>query len=132
MFGKKFVENLGCQTNLLRRVDGGEQAVDEVLHLKIAQIILDISPPETLALLSGNGHTSEFESSFPGLVERALHAGWEVEIYSWESSMNHKIYNPILRASNRAKYIKLDDYYSNITFIQDRRWAKKLQLPVQR
>ena len=78
-----FVEDLGCETNLLRRVAaGGEQAVDEVLHLKIADLLLDVDPPETLALLSGNGHTSEFQSSFPAHVQHALDRGWEVEVYS--------------------------------------------------
>lgn len=114
------VKKLGCETNLLRRVESGrEQAVDEILHLKMANLLLDVNPPETIALLSGNGHTTEFESSFPMHVEKALKRAWEVEIYSWECSMNHKIYDPILKKYDRAKYIKLDDYYGFITFIKE-------------
>ena len=116
----KFVENLGCETNLLHRVAaGGEQAVDEILHLKMADLLLDIEPPETLALLSGNGHTSQFQSSFPAHVQRALDRGWGVEIYSWECSMSHKGYDGILKNHSQAKYIKLDDFYGEITFIQE-------------
>ena len=114
-----FLKDLGCETSLLHRVGGGEQAVDEVLHLKMSNLVLDIDPPETLALLSGNGHTSEFQSSFPAHVERALKREWEVEIYSWDGSMNHKIYDPIIEAYEKVKYIKLDDYYRFVTFIQE-------------
>lgn len=146
----RFVVNLGCETNLLRRVAaGGEQAVDEILHLKIADLLLDVDPPETLALLSGNGHTSEFQSSFPAHVQRALDRGWEVEIYSWECSMAHKVYDSIIRKNPKATYVQLDDYYRNVTFIQpgeyyyyikdkkmtshvSGRRAKKLVLPIDR
>ena len=115
----RFVEDLGCETSLLRRVGGGgEQAVDEVLHLKMADLLLDVDPPETLALLSGNGHTSEFQSSFPAHVQRALDRGWDVEVYSWECSMNHRVYDPILAGHENAKFIPLDDFYRNMTFLQ--------------
>ena len=115
-----FVRNLGCETNLLRRIESGkEQAVDEILHLKMADLLLDVNPPETIALLSGNGHTSEFQSSFPSHVERALERGWQIEVYSWESGMNHRVYDPILQKHSTGRYIPLDDYYGSITFIQE-------------
>ena len=118
----QLVENLGCKTSLLHRIAaGGEQAVDEVLHLKMADLLLDVDPPETLALLSGNGHTSQFESSFPAHVKRALDRGWEVEIYSWECSMSHRWYDNVLKNYSRARYVKLDDFYGAITFIQEGR-----------
>ena len=144
----QFVRDLGCETNLLHRVEaGGEQAVDEVLHLKIADLLLDTDKPETLALLSGNGHVSEFQSSFPAHVERALKKEWKVEIYSWECSMSHKSYDPILKKYSNVKYVKLHDFYGCITFLQEGpyyyylkgkkvdmfqggRRAKKLSLPI--
>ncbi len=115
-----WVRKLGCETNLLHRIESGkEQAVDEILHLKMANLLLKIDPPDTIALLTGNGHTSQFESSFPMYVEMALTRAWEVEIYSWEGSMNHTVYDPILEKNSNAKYVKLDDYYGYVTFIQE-------------
>ncbi len=117
----RFARHLGCDVTLLRRVDSGkEQGVDEILHLKISNLLLDHDEPQTIAILSGNGATSEFASSFPGQVERALKRGWNVEIYSWEDSMNHRVYDPILQKHpNLMSYINLDDHYGSITFIHE-------------
>lgn len=114
-----FVKGLGCETNLLHRVERGEQAVDEILHLRIANLILDVDPPETIALLTGDGHTSEFGGSFPEQIERALERGWEVEVYSWECSMSHRAYDPIIQRYPKASYVRLDDYYDSLTFIEE-------------
>jgi len=116
----EFVKKLGCETNLLRRIEEkGEQAVDEVLHLKMANLLLDNPHPEILAVLSGNGHTSDYATSFPEQVRRALDRGWSVEIYSWNCSMSHKVYDPILKKYPKAKFINLDDHYYDLTFIQE-------------
>jgi len=124
-----FVKNLGCQTNLLHRIEkGGEQAVDEVLHLKMANLLLDINPPEILAVLSGNGHTSDYGTSFPEQIKRALQRNWQIEIYSWECSMSHKIYDSILNQyPTKAKYIKLDDYYYSLTFIKEKAYQYSIK-----
>lgn len=134
-----FVKNLGCETNLLHRIDSGEQGVDEILHLKMTVLILDYKAPATLALLSGNGADSEFRSSFPAHVERALDRGWDVEVYSWDVSMNHTIYDPIIEKHPKAKYVDLDKYYGQLTFLQptkpgarSKRSAKRLRLPLKR
>jgi hypothetical protein len=76
--------DLGYNTDLLRRVerDDGklvEQAVDEMLHLKMANALLDYDPPQTLVIASGDGRESQWATSFPGQAERALKKGWDVE-----------------------------------------------------
>jgi hypothetical protein len=114
-----FVRGLGCETSLLVRVERGEQAVDEILQLRMSNLLLDFEPPQTMALLSGDGRPSEFGSSFPEQVERAIRKGWNVEIYSWECSMSHKAYDAILQNHRAAmKYIRLDDYYESLTFVK--------------
>ena len=56
-------EDAGYQTDLLRKIehdDGslGEQAVDELMHLKIANVLLDFDEPQTLVLVTGDGKVS--------------------------------------------------------------------------
>ena len=58
----------GYNTTLLHRVDDGtrmrEQSVDEALHLKIANALLDYEPPQTLVLMTGDGAIGEAGTSF--------------------------------------------------------------------
>lgn len=88
--------DLGYNTDLLRRVeqDDGrliEQAVDEMLHLKIANALLDHDPPQTLVIASGDGRDSQWETSFPGQAERALKRGWDVEVWSWVTNLRNNM-----------------------------------------
>jgi hypothetical protein len=113
--------DLGYDTDLLRRVekdDGrlGEQAVDEMLHLKIANAILDHSAPQTLVIASGDGKVSKWNTSFPQQAERALRAGWSVEVWSWQAQHTTK-YGPISRKyPGKVTQSFLDPYYRGLTF----------------
>jgi hypothetical protein len=115
--------DLGYDTDLLRRVeqDDGrmtEQAVDEMLHLKIANALLDHEPPQTLVIASGDGRISQYSTSFPGQAERALKRGWNIEVWSWGDQLTMK-YDPLCRAyPGRVIVRKLDPYYKSITFLQ--------------
>lgn len=64
-----------------------EQAVDEILHLKILESVLDY-PPSTVVLASGDGAAGEYSEGFFRMVERCLVRGWAVEIVSFEESLN--------------------------------------------
>ena len=93
--------DLGYNADLLQRVeqDDGrltEQAVDEMLHLKIANPLLDHKPPQTLVIASGDGRDSQYGTSFPGQAERALRQGWNVEVWSWGEQLTNK-YNRLCR-----------------------------------
>jgi len=115
--------DLGYNTDLLRRVeqDDGrltEQAVDEMLHLKMANAFLDHDPPQTVVIASGDGKDSEWATSFPGQAERALKRGWDVEVWSWSAQCTSK-YNALCRAYPGRVIVKtLDPYYRSITFLQ--------------
>jgi hypothetical protein len=117
----EYARQIGCDVSRLKRVqsdDGGmeEQAVDEILHMKIANAILDHRPPQTLVLATGDGKTSAYQTSFPGQVRRALKAGWEVELWAWKGSMNSE-YKKISEESGNMLSIKyLDDHYFQVTF----------------
>ena len=86
----------GYDTDLLKRVDSDdgrlvEQGVDELLHLKIANVLLDYSPPQTLVLGTGDGARSTFGTSFRDQAARAFRLGWSVRIYSWKDQLSRKL-----------------------------------------
>jgi hypothetical protein len=120
----------GYDTDLLRRVeqDDGrlvEQAVDEMLHLKIANALLDHDPPQTLVIASGDGHVSKWGTSFPAQAERALKRGWNVEVWSWDAQLTDK-YNRLCRAyPGRVIVKKLDPYYKSTTFLKSGEYKVK-------
>lgn len=88
-----YARDMKYETNLLRKVekdDGrlGEQGVDELLHLKIANLLLDSDDAQALVLVTGDGRVSQFGTGFALQAERALKRGWQVEIWSWKSALS--------------------------------------------
>jgi hypothetical protein len=65
-----------------------EEAVDELLQLKLLQTILD-TPPATIVLATGDGASSQFNpDGFIGCVKRAVDRGWKVELVAWDDGVN--------------------------------------------
>lgn len=65
-----------------------EQAVDELLQLKLLLTLLHSPAPATLVLATGDCAGSTLNpSGFRGCVELALARGWKVEVWGWKSGM---------------------------------------------
>lgn len=115
--------DLGYNTDLLRRVeldDGrmGEQAVDELLHLKIANTLLDNDGEHELVIASGDGALSDFNTSFITQAERALRRGWTVRVWSWTAQMSTR-YAPLFdQYPGRLHLNALDPFYPSVTFVK--------------
>lgn len=60
-----------------------EQAVDEILHLKILESLIDTEKPSTVVLATGDAAEAEYSGGFLRMVERALEKGWSVELVSF-------------------------------------------------
>ncbi|MFQ1650271.1 NYN domain-containing protein [Aeromonas veronii] len=113
----------GYNTDLLKRIehDDGrlvEQGVDEIAHLKIANVLLDYDPPQTLILVTGDGNNSEFGTSFTKQAERALKRGWDVNIWSWKSQLSGKFAKLSSISPGKLTIRELDEFYKSITFVQ--------------
>ncbi|NCB43712.1 MAG: NYN domain-containing protein [Clostridia bacterium] len=113
----------GYNTDLLHRIerDDGrlvEQGVDEIAHLKIANVLLDYEPPQTLVLVTGDGNDSEFGTSFTKQAERALKRGWNVHVWSWEDQLSGKFARLSSFKTGKITVNLLDRYYRSITFVQ--------------
>ena len=118
----------GYSTDLLQRVprDDGrlvEQAVDELLHLKIANTLLDYNSPQTLVIASGDGSLSDMGTSFPMQAERALKRDWSVEVWSWEEQPSNRYHWLSQQYVGRVNVQTLDQYYRSITFVKGGTYA---------
>ncbi|KAF2240800.1 hypothetical protein BU26DRAFT_190753 [Trematosphaeria pertusa] len=93
-----------------------EQGVDEILHLKMCQSIIDTEVPTTMVLATGDGAEAEHSDGFLAHVERALKRGWNVELVSWRQQTSGGYKNKKFRAKwgNRFKIIELDDYLESL------------------
>lgn len=112
----------GYDTSLLKRVrkDNGrlsEQAVDEVMHAKIAGVLLDYEPPQTLVLVTGDGALGEFGTSFLQQVQRALKHGWHVDVISWRLLLSRNFLRLAAQHQDKIRVIELENYYENVTFL---------------
>lgn len=58
-----------------RAASGGEVAVDEAIQLQMANRALDVEPPETMVLLTGDGSGYSDGKGFIKQLERALKRG---------------------------------------------------------
>jgi len=94
-----------------------EQAVDEILHLKILESIVDkdVSAGEqapTMVLATGDAAEAEYSPGFMKMVERALGKGWNVEVVAWGAniSMGYRRMEKKAQWGHRFKIIELDDY----------------------
>jgi hypothetical protein len=119
----EYARQAGSDTRLLNTIgrdDGrlGEQGVDELLQLKIAYVLIDYGPPQTLILGTGDGGAGEFDTSFERQVSRALKCGWDVEVWSWGMQLSGRFAK--LRSPNGTapKVQVLDPYYRSITFVK--------------
>lgn len=93
-----------------------EQGVDELLHLKMCQSIIDTEVPTTMVLATGDGNTAEFSDGFLANVERALKNGWTVELVSWKQQMSAGYRNKKFRTKwgDQFKVIELDEYLEGL------------------
>ncbi|GAB7344366.1 hypothetical protein MBLNU457_2227t1 [Dothideomycetes sp. NU457] len=89
-----------------------EQGVDEILHLKILESVVDFEEPTTIVLATGDAAIAEYSQGFMVMVERALKKGWAVELVSWSMNISQMYKRQAFRGKwgDKFKIIELDDY----------------------
>lgn len=117
------VRNLGIAPSLLPRslTDGEADTTDHVLQLALLRLAFDHPEPKTVALLTGDGAGINSGEGFLADAMRLASRGWEFEVYSWDVACHNQLRE---FAKTNGKYVKLEDYYEYITFIQNGRRAK--------
>ncbi|KAL9634431.1 MAG: hypothetical protein Q9164_004090 [Protoblastenia rupestris] len=89
-----------------------EQAVDEILHLKMMESIVDAAEPSTMILATGDAAEAEYSGGFLKMVERALQKGWRVELVSFRhnTSGGWRKREWRQRWGDRFRIVELDDF----------------------
>jgi hypothetical protein len=113
----------GFDTTLLRRVENDdgrliEQGVDEAIHLRIANLLLDSDTPGTMVLATGDGRLTEQSCSFTQQVKRAARRQWQVEIWSWAEQLSPVLRNTRAEFAENVKVFKFDEWYYGIVFLK--------------
>lgn len=93
-----------------------EQGVDEILHLKILESLLDTDQPATIVLATGDAAEAEYSGGFMRMVERALQRGWTVELVSFSQVTSYAYRKKEFREKwgDRFRVIELDDYVEEL------------------
>lgn len=93
-----------------------EQGVDEILHLKILESLLDTEEPATMVLATGDAAEAEFSGGFMCMVERALQRGWIVELVCFSLVCSNAYRRKEFRSQwgNRFRLIELDPYVEEL------------------
>ncbi|KAK3984933.1 hypothetical protein QBC44DRAFT_206416, partial [Cladorrhinum sp. PSN332] len=116
-------EALKYKTMLLQRVPASgarrqyEQGVDEILHLKMLQSLLDhTGRPATMVLATGDAKSAQYSDGFKRYVERALDLGWNVELYAWRKGFSKEWEDAIFvkRWGLQFKVFMLDEWVEEL------------------
>ena len=92
-----------------RSIVQGEEGVDENLHMKMLESIVDCEEPASIILATGDANAAEYSGGFKVNVERALQKGWHVELYAWSRSLSAAWRDPALaRLGDRFRLVELD------------------------
>ena len=97
-----------------------EQAVDEILHLKILESVVDADDPATMVLATGDAAEAEYSPGFLKMVTRALGKGWSVEVVSFRKNISGMYKRREFRAKwgSRFKIVELDDYVEELVGVE--------------
>ena len=97
-----------------------EQAVDEILHLKILESVVDAEQPSTIVLATGDAAEAEYSQGFLKMVERALGKGWKVEVCSFKKNISGAYRKKEFRArwGLMFKIIEMDDFVEELVGVE--------------
>jgi hypothetical protein len=86
--------------------------VDEILHLKILESLVDTDEPATIVLATGDAAEAEFSGGFMKMVERALQRGWNVELVSFSQVTSFAYRRKEFRAKwgKQFRFIALEEF----------------------
>lgn len=111
------IETSGSETTTMAAIEKWvEQGVDEILHLKILESLVDVERPSTIVLATGDAAEAEYSGGFLRMVERALEKGWMVELVSFRLNTSNAYSRREFRMKwgQMFKWIQLDDFVEQL------------------
>jgi hypothetical protein len=117
----------GVKPELYERgqVSGGEQGLDQCLQVHMLRAISDHTEPQVAVLMTGDGAGYDNGVGFHADMERMHAAGWGIEVISWQGNCRRALRE---WAAANGTFIRLDDYYDSVTFLEGSRRATRLDL----
>ncbi len=111
----------GVQVELFERGAGThtEQGVDQCLQVHMLRALADCEPAVAV-LLTGDGKGYDAGVGFHADLERMYARGWGIEVVSWDIACNARLRS---WAQEVGVYLKLEDYYRSVTFVEGGRLA---------
>lgn len=111
------VSALGIEPKIIPRSlsEGEADTTDRELQVAILHLFFDHPVPDTIALLTGDGAGIHEGMGFLADSKRLFERGWRFEVFSWGIACHSELRDFGLA---NGKYVKLEDYYYNITFIK--------------
>ena len=103
-----------------------EQGVDQCLQTHMLRALADeADTPQIAILLTGDGKGYDEGIGFYADLERMHKKGWGIEVISWDVSCKR-----VLKewAQNNGIFVRLEDYYDSVTFLEGTRPAAPLNL----
>lgn len=123
----RLTQRTGIVPELYERgsLSGGEQGLDQCLQVHMLRAISDNQDPQVAVLLTGDGAGYDDGVGFHADLRRMHAAGWGIEVLSWEYSCRRALKE---WATANGRFIRLDDYYEAITFLEGSRRTAPLSL----
>jgi hypothetical protein len=120
-------QNTGIKIKLYKRggISGREEGVDENLQADMQRALIDETEPQIAVLLTGDGAGYQDGKGFHVEMERMYKKGWGIEVLSWDRSCSGQLK---AWAQQVGVFVRLDDYYEAVTFLDGTRKAKALNL----
>jgi hypothetical protein len=97
-----------------------EQNVDERIQYEMLRLTKKCHERGTVVLATGDGAGSTRGEGFHSVLENLLEHGYSIELLSWKHSLNSDLR---LWVETHGRYIALDSFYQDITFIEGGREA---------
>ncbi len=116
----EYLRKMGIKLQLLNRTAEGkeQESVDMSLQTMMLRTAVDHLKEETstIAILTGDGAGKQLGEGFlSDLIRIKKLTNWEIEIYAWETTCSKALKR---YAQENGKFIRLEDYYYSITYIQ--------------
>lgn len=117
----------GVKPELFERGEytGGEQGLDQCLQVHMLRAISDHSEPQIAVLMTGDGAGYDDGVGYHADMARMFAAGWGIEVVTWEASCKRSLRE---WAKQKGCFIRLEDYYDSVTFIEGGRRAKPVDV----
>jgi hypothetical protein len=123
----RYLEGIGVKAELIPRAASGENdTVDSRIQLKMHRHARKYRDrPGIMVVATGDGKGYDTEDGFLYDLEGFLEAGWSVEVMSWEHSCHGRLRE---FAETHGRFVSLDAYYRQITFIKGGRVVERLTI----